>query len=134
MLENFASYIRNKGIEYNIILKELTNIQHYQPQGRPPYSSMMIRFALLLRYSSLQTYKLLLKQLPLPSLTLLKRLTTGVVDAVKVAKLYIPCVIRSRPETKISGEWLKDEINICMFDLKECGFKVRAIVTDDHVP
>ena len=186
MLENFASYIRNKGIEYNIILKELTNIQHYQPQGRPPYSSMMIRFALLLRYSSLQTYKLLLKQLSLPSLTLLKRLTTGGVDAVKVAKLLlqkgdissdcvliidkmylqksvqyhsgdfvgqdeeghlykgkvvfmimslkksIPCVIRSRPETKISGEWLKDEINICMFDLKECGFKVRAIMTVDH--
>ena len=133
---------------------------------------MMIRFALLLHYSSLQTYKLLLKQLSLPSLTLLKRLTTGGVDAVKVAKLLlqkgdissdcvliidemylqksvqyhsgdfvgqdeeghlykgivvfmimslkksIPCVIRSRPETKISGEWLKDEINICMFDLR----------------
>ena len=29
MLENFASYIRNKGIKYNIIFKELTNIQHY---------------------------------------------------------------------------------------------------------
>ena len=58
MLENFASYIRNKGIEYNIILKELTNVQHYQPHGRPPYSSMMIRFALLLLELMLQAFYL----------------------------------------------------------------------------
>ena len=57
-----------------------------------------------------------------------------VVFMIMSLKKTISCVIRSRPVTKISGEWLKDEINICMFDLKDCGFKVRAIVTDDHVP
>ena len=186
MLENFASYVKQKGEEYSIILKELNDIQHYKPQGRPKYSSTMIRFSLLLRYSSCQTYKLLLEQLPLPSLSLMKKLTTGGIDAVKVAKLLlekesvssdcvllidemylqksvqyhsgnfvgqdeegnmykgivvfmivslkksIPCVIRSCPETKISGEWLKNEINACVFNLMEAGFKVRAIVTDNH--
>ena len=47
-------------------------------------------------------------------------------------KRSIPCVIRSCPETKISGEWLKNEINACVFNLMEAGFKVRAIVTDNH--
>ena len=56
MLENFASYVRNKGTEFNGILEELNNIKFYQPKGRPKYSTRLIRFALLLRYNSCQTY------------------------------------------------------------------------------
>ena len=67
MLENFASYVRNKGTEFNGILEELNNIQFYQPKGRPKYSTRLIRFALLLRYNFCQAYRLLLEQLPLPS-------------------------------------------------------------------
>ena len=70
MLEYFASYVRNKGTEFNGILEELDNIQFYQPKGRPKYSTVLICFALLLRYISCQTYRLLLEQLPLPSLSL----------------------------------------------------------------
>ena len=32
-LENFASYIKQKGEECSVILKELNNIQYYKPQG-----------------------------------------------------------------------------------------------------
>ena len=56
----------------------------------------MIRFALLSRYNSCQTYKLLLEKMPSPSLSLLKQLSTDGVDAVKVAKLLLEKgVIRS---------------------------------------
>ena len=89
MLETFASYIKQKGEECSVILKELNNIQYYQPQGRPKFSSILIRFALMLQYSSCQTYKLLLKKLPLPSMSVLGKLTSGEVDSLKVAKLVL---------------------------------------------
>ena len=69
MLESFASYLRNKGDNYNRILNKIEEIQHYESQGRPKSSTMMIRFSLLLRYSSYQVYKLLLEELPLLSLS-----------------------------------------------------------------
>ena len=47
-------------------------------------------------------------------------------------KKSIPIVIRSLPETKITGEWLKCDTNKCIFDLAEVGFKVRVVVTDGH--
>ena len=90
MLENFTSYIKQKGEECSVILNEHNNIQCYKPQGRPKFSSVLIRFALMLRYSSCQTYKLLLKELPLPSsLSVLKKLTSGEVDSMKVTKMLL---------------------------------------------
>ena len=44
----------------------------------------------------------------------------------------IHCFIKSRPRTKISGEWLRNEIDECMFHLQNAGFNVLAIVADDH--
>ena len=186
MPENFALHIKQKGEECSVILKELNNIQYYKLQGRPKFSNILIRFALTLRYSSYQTYKLLLKELPLPSLSILKKLASGEVDSLKVAKLlpkkqtvsndcvliidemYLqksvqyhsgdfvgqddegnlfkgivlfmvvslkksnPIVIPSLPETKITDKWLKCEINKCILDLAEVGFKVRAVITDHH--
>ena len=82
MLENFPPYLRSKGKEMNPILKELNDIQHYKPQGRTPFSSQLIRYAILLRYTSFQSYKLLLEKLPLPSLSLIKKLQQGHVDTV----------------------------------------------------
>ena len=115
----------------------------------------------MLRYISCQTYKLLLKELPLPLLSILKRLTSGEAGSLKISKLLlekqivssdcvliidemylqksvqyhssdfvgqdeegnlfngmvffmivslkksVSIVIRSLPETKITGEWLK---------------------------
>ena len=73
MLENFPAYIRN--VAYGntdfCILEELEKRQHYGAKGQPPYSASIIRYALLLRYTSAQAYKLLLEKLPLPSMSLL---------------------------------------------------------------
>ena len=52
MLENFASYTETNGGDYNRVLKDLEEIQHYKPQARPKYCSMMIRFSLLPKYTS----------------------------------------------------------------------------------
>ena len=124
--------------------------------------SLFFRYALLLRYTSAQSYRLLLEQFPLPSLQLLKKLTSGDLDSYKIAEklrvqaeisddvtlmmdemylrklaqyhggkyvgendneeLYsgivnfmivglkqsIPFVVKSCPETKVSGAWLKE--------------------------
>ena len=58
-LDNFRAYIRNTATHfYNELLNELNQRNFYKRQGRPPYLSSMIRYALHLRYMSLQTYKL----------------------------------------------------------------------------
>ena len=52
----------------------------------PVYAPDIIRFALMLRYTSVQSYKLLLDEFRLPSLSLGK-IVTGDTDAAKSAKL-----------------------------------------------
>ena len=64
----------------------MLDISNYQAKGRPPYSSAMIRFALHLRYTLLQSYKLLLEKFPLPSISTLHRIQAGGVDSLKAAK------------------------------------------------
>ena len=49
----------------------------------------MLRYVLLLRYTSIQAYTLLLKQFPLPSLSLLKKLTEGGIEPLKAAKVLL---------------------------------------------
>ena len=56
----------------------------------------------------------------------------SVVFMIVSLKKFIPIVICSPSETKISGEWLKCEINKCILGLAEVGFKVRAVINDDH--
>ena len=63
-LNNFPNAIRVVSEETECsrsLLNEMLDISNYQAKVRPPYSSAMIRFALHLRYSSLQSYKLLLE-------------------------------------------------------------------------
>ena len=87
MLENFPNYIKNISEEHSAsILQELHERQYYKPQGRPPYSPEVIRYALLLRYTSAQAYRLLLEKLPLPSFSTLEKLTKGGVNSLKPAK------------------------------------------------
>ena len=89
MLENFPSYIKSTASEHPLpILDELQKRQFFKPKGRPPFSVEMIRYALLLRYTSAQAYRLLLEQFPLPSFSLLSKLHGGV-DSVKAAKLLL---------------------------------------------
>ena len=70
-------------------MEELNNIQFYQQKDPPKHSTAFIRFALLLRYNSFQICRLLLEQLPLPSSSLLRKLASGGVEAVKVMKMLL---------------------------------------------
>ena len=53
------------------------------------YSSEIIQYALLLRYTSFQSYKLLLDEFSLPSISLLNKIKEGNIDALKAAKLLL---------------------------------------------
>ena len=70
----------------NILLDEMNERVQFKPKGRPPYSADMIRYALLLRYTSLQAYKLLLDKFPFPSISLLNRIKKGGVDSIKAIR------------------------------------------------
>ena len=63
----------------------------------PVYAPDIIRFALMLRYTSLQPYKLLLDKFRLPSLSLLRKIITRDIDAAKLAKLL-------KDEEKLSSD------------------------------
>ena len=152
---------------------------------KPVYSAKIVRYALLMRYTSIQSYQMLLEHFPLPLLSLLRMINSGTIDAVKCAqtlknegkiskvclmfhKMYlqkceeyfagdlvgcnsegelykglvcfmivglknsIPHVIKLSPETKINGDWLKEELIDCLGILPQSGFNVRAIVCDNH--
>ena len=47
----------------------------------------MIRFALHLRHTSLQVYKLLSEKFPMPSISLLNKIQQGGVDSLKALKI-----------------------------------------------
>ena len=87
MLENFPNYLQALIGNKPTLMEELQRRQHYKPQSRPPYSAEMIRFALLVRYTSAQAYKILLQHFPFPSFSLLSKLKSSNVDAIKAAQL-----------------------------------------------
>ena len=69
MLENFPpvyleSYIKN-------ISPIFDELQKPKFTKKPVYSAEIVRYALLLRYTSIQSYRMLLEHFPLPSLSLL---------------------------------------------------------------
>ena len=62
-----------------------------------------------------------------------RNLFKGIVVLMIVSwKMSIPIIIHSLPDTKITRKWLKCEINKCVLDLAEVGFKVCAVINDDH--
>ena len=92
VLENFPPYIRKYNAIKNIpeeILAELEEIRSKKPDGRPKFSANLLRYALLLYYTSSQAYQVLLQQFPFPSISLLKKLCKGGVEPLKVAKLLL---------------------------------------------
>ena len=86
-LINLVNHIR--GWESKSLLDELHKIRNMKPQGRPPYSPDMLRFALRIRYTSKQAYKMLLEEFPFPCLSLLQKLKEGGKDAMKAVKLLL---------------------------------------------
>ena len=92
VLENFPAYISNFNCDSDHqgkILEELQQIKNYKKTGRPKYSSNILRFALVVRYTSRQAYKLLLEHFPLPSMSLLKKLKAGGIEPLKATKLLL---------------------------------------------
>ena len=186
MLDNFSSDLRSFKYNQNQLVVEMSNQQHYKAKVRLPYSSQLIRLAMLVRYTSFQAYKLLQEHFPLPSLALLSKLRKGNTDALKVCsylkesgkisqditvmvdemylrkcaqysegkfigfdegdfykgimvfmiqglKNSLPVVVEGCPITALNGKWLANEMASCIFAFANSGFKVRAIVTDNHV-
>jgi hypothetical protein len=87
MLVNFVAYIKSS--VKPSLLEELLKLKNMQPKGRPPFSAEVMRFALRLRYTSKQAYDCLLEEFPLPSLSLLQKLTKGGKDSMKAVKLLL---------------------------------------------
>ena len=65
----------------------LDEIQQIRYMKAPVYSANLLRYSLMLRYSSLQAYKVMMEEFKLPSLALLQKLTAGKIDTMKTAKL-----------------------------------------------
>ena len=57
----------------------------YKPQGRPPDASV-IRYALHLRYASLQAYRVFFERFPMPYFSLLNKIQQGGADMLNVLK------------------------------------------------
>ena len=78
------------------------------------YSSKVIQYALLLRYTSLQSYKLLLDQFSLPSTSLLNKIKEGTIDALKAAKLLLENNSISKDVVVLFGEmYLQNCVEYC---------------------
>ena len=94
MLENFPAYLLSQTEKFDSIFEELCE---YKFKKKPVYSASAIRFALLLRYTSIQSYRILQKDFPLPSIPLLMKICSGAIDAVK-------CTQFLKNERKISKD------------------------------
>ena len=183
ILQNFPAYVELEGEQTSFVFDELRRIQF---QKKPKFSMNVIRYALLHRYTSLQSYRLVAEHFPLPSLSFLKKISEGTIDSVKGLKalkakgkiskdvivifdemylikceeysggqtigadeennLYkgvvsfmvvglkesVAYVVKSVPETNITGEFLKEKLLECIKTLEDCDFNVRAVVSDDH--
>ena len=90
MLLNFPSYMNgfddNDNNELDL-LEELHSIKYYKAAGHPAFSAKMIRFCFLLRFTSTQAYRTLLKTFPMPSLSMLHSVTCGTIQSLKAIKL-----------------------------------------------
>ena len=80
MLENFPAYLLPQTGKFDSIFEELCE---YKFKKRSVYSARVIRFALLLQYTSIQSYRIFQKDIPLPSMPLLRKICSGAMDAVK---------------------------------------------------
>ena len=89
-LENFPPYIRNfADINHDDLMNELRQIQFKKPDDKPKFSAELLQIALMLRYTSLPAYQLLRKHLPLPSVSLLQKLSQGGVNPLKAIKILL---------------------------------------------
>ena len=84
MMENFPVYFQSQAEIFSSVFDEL---REYKFNKRPVYSAKVIRYALFLRYTSIQSYKILLEDFPLPSFSLLQIIASGTIDVMKCAEM-----------------------------------------------
>ena len=187
MLQNFVDYIRNTSSEIShSVLSNIHKLMFYKQQGRPPYSSDVPQFSLIQRYTSRQAYANHLEEFPPPSISLLRKLTAGVIEPLKALKTLlqdenisndsvlivdemilqkssdyhgeqmmgqdengnyysgiltfmivgltksIPYVVKAVPVVNLSGRLVKEEIEESLRSLKEIGYNIRAVISDNH--
>ena len=81
VLENLPNYCRNFHSDCDVdVIKELIQLCYYSPCGGPKYSSQVLRFSLMLRYTSNSAYNFNKKYIPLPSNSLLRKLKSPSID------------------------------------------------------
>ena len=85
MLEYFPSCLESQTENFSIF-DELRKRQFKKNQV---CFNEVIQYALLHRYTSLQSYKLLLDEFPLPSISLLNNIKEGNIDALKAVRLLL---------------------------------------------
>ena len=183
MLSNFVLHIHQENEKWGDVLDEIQRIRYMKT---PVYSAKLLRYSLMLRYTSLQAYRLMMEEFKLPSLALLRKITTGNIDTIKSAKMLkangnisedvilmldemylqkceeysggksyganeegelfkgvmgfmivglqssVPYIVKTLPETQITGDFVKEALLDCLTTLHESGFNVRGVVSDDH--
>ena len=81
VLENLPNYCRSFRSKFDIdVIKELLKLRYFSPCGISKYSSQVLRFSLILRYTSNSAYSFLKKYVPLPSNSLLRKLRSPSID------------------------------------------------------
>ena len=66
------------------IVEEINSLKYVR---KPMYSAYLMRYPLLPRYTSLSSYKLLLNELKLSSVSFLRKITEGDIDVTATARL-----------------------------------------------
>ena len=82
MLENFPIYLESYIENISPIFDEL---QKQMFTKKPVYSAKIVRYALLLWYTSIQSYRMLLQHFPLPTLSLLRIISIGTTNEGKIS-------------------------------------------------
>lgn len=86
-LENFPPYIRLASEDINSsIADELYELKF---RKKPQYSTSLIRYSLMLRYTSLQSYNMLREEFRLPTAGFLRNYIQGSIDSLQSAKLLL---------------------------------------------
>ena len=131
MLDNFPAYIESFTSLHksSTVLEELRHRENYHPNGRPQYSSSLMRYSLLLRYISLQCYQSyhsqLLQHFPLPSFSLLKKFNSKRVYAIIAAEILLHqdfvssdvilrqmrCIFK-KESSSTEGNWLEQTVMV----------------------
>ena len=129
MLTNLPVYCRNAegSCETNVI-KELLQIQYYNPKGRPPYSNSVLRFALIMRYTSNSAYQYLKNFIPLPSNSLLCKLKSQTIDTTKGLVMLRDNLLFSDDAVLMLDEmYTQQQVQYDGRDLTGCNWNFKCI-------